>query len=133
MAVPVAALAGRLASLPEGVSIARDRIEVRFCGAQEAVARLYALAQVLTNDYERFETLVGRGRGVGMSEALMPAYSGPPVTRRGETAAIVLPQLIVAAGPVAVERFLEFFAARIANERTRAGVRAGRGAVSGVV
>ena len=55
-----------------------------------------------------------------MSEALMPAYSGPPVTRRGETAAIVLPQLIVAAGPVAVERFLEFFAARIANERTRA-------------
>ena len=61
VAVPVAALAGRLASLPEGVSIARDRIEVRFCGAQEAVARLYALAQVLTNDYERFETLVGRG------------------------------------------------------------------------
>ena len=55
-----------------------------------------------------------------MSEALMPAYAGPPVTRRGETAAIVLPQLIVAAGPVAVERFLEFFAARIANARTRA-------------
>ena len=32
----------------------------------------------------------------------------------------MLPQLIVAAGPVAVERFLEFFAARIANARTRA-------------
>ena len=55
-----------------------------------------------------------------MSEVLGAAYSGPPVTRRGETAAIVLPQLIVAAGPVAVERFLEFFAARIANARTRA-------------
>ena len=55
-----------------------------------------------------------------MSEVLGPQYCGPPVTRRGETAAIVLPQLIVAAGPVAVERFLEFFAARIANARTRA-------------
>ena len=55
-----------------------------------------------------------------MSEALVPEYSGPPVTCRGETAAVVLPQLIVDAGPAAVERFLEFFAARIANARTRA-------------
>ena len=61
VAVPVEALEGRLASLPEGVNVARDRIEVRFSGAQEAVARLYALAQVLSNDYDRFETLVGRG------------------------------------------------------------------------
>ena len=34
--------------------------------------------------------------------------------------ALVLPPLIVDAGPVAVEKFLEFFAARIANRRTRA-------------
>ena len=61
VAVPIEALEGRLASLPEGVQVARDRIEVRFSGAQEAVARLYALAQVLSNDYDRFETLVGRG------------------------------------------------------------------------
>ena len=61
VAVPVEALEGRLASLPEGVNVARDRIEVRFSWAQEAVARLYALAQVLSNDYDRFETLVGRG------------------------------------------------------------------------
>ena len=33
---------------------------------------------------------------------------------------LALPRLIVAAGPVAVARFLEFFAARIANRRTRA-------------
>ena len=33
---------------------------------------------------------------------------------------LVLPQLIVDAGSAAVERFLEFFAARIANRRTRA-------------
>ena len=34
--------------------------------------------------------------------------------------ALVLPRLIVDAGPAAVEKFLEFFAARIANRRTRA-------------
>ena len=61
VAVPREAREGRLVSLPEGVKVARDRIEVRFSGAQEAVARLYALAQVLSNDYDRFETLVGRG------------------------------------------------------------------------
>ena len=33
-------------------------------------------------------------------------------------AALVLPRLIVDGGPVAVEKFLEFFAARIANRRT---------------
>ena len=33
---------------------------------------------------------------------------------------LALPPLIVDAGPVAVARFLEFFAARIANRRTRA-------------
>ena len=35
-------------------------------------------------------------------------------------ARLALPRLIVDAGPVAVARFLEFFAARIANRRTRA-------------
>ena len=31
---------------------------MRFGGPQEAVGRLFALAQALANDYERFETLV---------------------------------------------------------------------------
>ena len=47
----------------------------------------------------------------------------PPDIARTELAplaALVLPRLIVDAGPVAVEKFLEFFAARIANRRTRA-------------
>ena len=48
-------------SLPEGVSVARDRIEVRFNGAKEAVERLYALAHALINDDERFEELVDGG------------------------------------------------------------------------
>ena len=54
-----------------------------------------------------------------MSEALAPAVTRPPVARTG-TAAIALPAVIVDAGPVAVERFLEFFAAQVANARTRA-------------
>ena len=41
-------------------------------------------------------------------------------TALAQRAALVLPRLIVDAGPVAVARFLEFFAARIANRRTRA-------------
>ena len=57
-----------------------------------------------------------------MSEALVPADAPTDVARveRAEPAELVLPQMIVDAGPEAVERFLEFFAARIANARTRA-------------
>ena len=46
------------------------------------------------------------------SEALRPA-------RAASAELLVLPRLVVDAGPVAVARFLEFFAARIANRRTR--------------
>ena len=50
--LPVETLDAKLASLPEGVSVSRDRIEVRFSGAKEAVERLYALAYALVNDYD---------------------------------------------------------------------------------
>ena len=63
--VPAETLSGKLANLPGGVSVARGRIEVRFDGAEDALARLYALAQALGNDYGRFEELVGRGGGGG--------------------------------------------------------------------
>ena len=56
--VPVDALDGRLARLPAGVSVSRDRIEVRITSATDAVAKLFALAQALTHDYDRFETLI---------------------------------------------------------------------------
>ena len=84
MKVPAEALDGKLASLPKGVSVSRDRIEVRFNGAKDAVGRLYALGQALVNDYERFEALVdggvaGGGEGVRMSEALVPAAVEPAV------------------------------------------------------
>ena len=53
------------------------------------------------------------------TEALVPAAAEPAVVTAGG-GEIVLPQVIVDAGPAAVERFLEFFAGRIANARTRA-------------
>ena len=69
-AVPSAALEARLAGLPDGVSVAPGRIEVRFSGAQDAVGRLFALAQALTNDYEQFEALVEAGEAAGGGGAL---------------------------------------------------------------
>ena len=53
------------------------------------------------------------------TEALVPAAAEPAVGTDGG-GKIVLPQVIVDAGPSAVARFLEFFAGRIANARTRA-------------
>jgi len=61
VAVPAAVLDVRLPGLPAGVTVGPGRIEVQFHGAREAVARLFALAQALTNDYERFETIVSGG------------------------------------------------------------------------
>nr|ALS90587.1 selenocysteine synthase N terminal [uncultured bacterium] len=61
--VPVKAsvLQMRVSGLPEGVTLGPGRIEVRFDGAREAVQRLFALAQALTNDYATFETVVSDG------------------------------------------------------------------------
>ena len=53
-----------------------------------------------------------------MSHVLVPVAGRPEIARPG--AAVALPEVIVDAGPAAVERFLEFFAAAIANDRTRA-------------
>ena len=47
------------------------------------------------------------------------------------SAAISLPRVIVDAGPVAVGKFVEFFAGRIANERTRATYARAAGQFSG--
>ena len=67
-----------------------------------------------------------------MTDALVPVVETPAVDAAAaaeatsgvapasSAGAIALPRLIVDAGPSAVARFLEFFAGRIANERTRA-------------
>ena len=60
VAVPREALEARLAGLPEACRSSPGRIEVRFSGAQDAVGRLFALAQALTHDYEQ---LRGARRG----------------------------------------------------------------------
>ena len=128
VAVPREAREARLSGLPAGVSVEPGRIEVRFSSAQDAVGRLFALAQAAD---ARLRAVRGarrggrrrarRGSGEGMSDDLVLVE--PPDIARTELApraALVLPRLIVDAGPVAVEKFLEFFAARIANRRTRA-------------
>lgn len=61
MPAPAEALQGRLSGLPAGVLVERDRLEVRFAGAKEAVRRLYALAQALVSDFERFRSADRRG------------------------------------------------------------------------
>ena len=53
------------------------------------------------------------------TEALAPAAAEPAIATSGG-GEIVLPQVIVDAGSHATARFLEFFAGRIANARTRA-------------
>ena len=53
------------------------------------------------------------------TEALAPVAAEQAVATGG-AGEIVLPKVIVDAGPSAVARFLEFFAGRIANARTRA-------------
>ena len=111
------------ASCPTSTS-PRDRIEVRFSGAQEAVGRLFALAQALTHDYEQFEALVGGEPGAAGERRGHERRSCCELTdiapRPAQASAeLVLPAVIVDAGPAAVERFLEFFAARIANASAR--------------
>ena len=101
---------------------------MRFDGAEDTLARLYTLAQALGNDLGRFQALVGRlsrrGRGGdGMTtDALVPAAAAPAIATGG-AGEVVLPQVIVDAGPQATARFREFFAGRIANARTRAAYR----------
>ena len=58
MAVPVEGSRRACQACPRACRSSPGRIEVRFSGAKEAVGRLFALAQALTNDYEQFEALV---------------------------------------------------------------------------
>ncbi len=66
-----------------------------------------------------------------MTDALVPVVETPAVDAAAAaeatsgvvpagSAALALPRVIVEAGPTAVGKFVEFFAGRIANERTRA-------------
>ena len=129
VAVPVEALEARLSGLPAGVTVepGPDRGALR----RRAGRRRAALRAGPGAD-ERLRAVRGarrggrggrrRGRGEGMSEALVPVAEPVDVARTdpAQRVELVLPQVIVDAGPAAVGKFLEFFAARIANRRTRA-------------
>ena len=56
--VPAETMSAKLAG-PARWGVGRGRIEVRFDGVEDALARLYALAQALGNDLGRFQALVG--------------------------------------------------------------------------
>ena len=48
-------------AIPDGIAVNRERIEVRYTSAKQALNRLYELARALSNDYEEFEKLVDGG------------------------------------------------------------------------
>ena len=121
VAVPVESLEARLAGLPEGVTVEagphRGAVRGGEGGRREAL-------RARSGAHGRLRALRGPGREggeVGMSEALVPAPSAGRVEiERPGSSAVALPAVIVDAGPEAVGRFLEYFAAAIANGRTRA-------------
>ena len=73
-----------------------------------------------------------QGRGVGMSESLVPVAAEPTVVA-GRGTDVVLPRLIVEAGPSAVARFFGVLRGADRKCEDAGGVRAGRGAVSDLV
>jgi hypothetical protein len=50
-----------MVNLPDGVSFAPGALEVRFESTEELLAKLFALAQTIANDYEGFEELAQNG------------------------------------------------------------------------
>jgi hypothetical protein len=54
-----------------------------------------------------------------MSEAVVLRNVGPTTVVTVGGVQMVMPQFVIAAGAAAVERFLEFFAAQLANDQTR--------------
>ncbi|MBL8175178.1 MAG: hypothetical protein JNK48_10935 [Bryobacterales bacterium] len=51
-------LGSRMASLPPEVSLEPGHLSIRFAGAEDLLAKLYALAQAISCDYNAFEAAV---------------------------------------------------------------------------
>lgn len=59
--IPVApeAASARIASLPHGVTIYPGTLQVEFTTAHDLLAKLFTLAQAISNDYASFEEAIG--------------------------------------------------------------------------
>ena len=136
---------GHLLTLPRAAllrQLRRHRTRVAFRGAKDAVGRLF---RARPGADARLRAVRGarrggrggrrRGSGEGMSDDLVrvePSDARRPA-RAASTARLVLPPLIVDAGPVAVARFSGVLRRADREPAHARGVRAGRGAVPGVV
>ena len=47
----------QIAGLSEQIQIAPGRLQIEFCKTEDLLQKLFELAQAITNDFERFETL----------------------------------------------------------------------------
>ncbi|MEP7310346.1 MAG: hypothetical protein ABJA98_32985 [Acidobacteriota bacterium] len=58
--VPVAreVLQTQVAGLPAGIALGPGHIDLRFASVDEALQKLFTLAQAITNDYDRFAAMV---------------------------------------------------------------------------
>ena len=82
--MPIERLGAKLGNTPPGITVTANRIEVTFATAEEAVQQMFTVAQVLTNDYARFEQLVDGGhQPAGAPLETAPARRREnPLTRR---------------------------------------------------
>ena len=56
--VPADVYQRKLADLSAGVALERGHLHVEFSGVEELLGKLYELAQVASNDFDRFRTAV---------------------------------------------------------------------------
>ena len=134
VAVPVEVVEVRLTGLPEGVTVGADRIEVRFAGAKEAVVKLFALAQALTHDTtSASRRSSGRGSGWDERGAGAGAVGRPGGDRAAELVRGRAARGDRRRGACGRRAVPGVFRGRGRERADAGGLRAGRGAVPGLV
>jgi hypothetical protein len=69
--VPVtrAVLQTQVAGLPAGIALGPGHIDLQFASVDEALQKLFALAQAITNDYDHFAALISEHAGGAVGES----------------------------------------------------------------
>ena len=62
--VPTGVESTRIASLPPGVTLLPGTLSIDFATAEDLLAKLFALAQAISNDYAAFEAAIGAPHGI---------------------------------------------------------------------